>query len=76
MTDTQDELVDCIRDMEVMEQQLQDYSNIITTQQNTIEGMTPTMMIEKQWAKNWDKRRGDMEWLIGVDKLVIKMLAN
>jgi hypothetical protein len=32
MTDTQDELVDCIRDMEVMEQQLQDYSNIITTQ--------------------------------------------
>ncbi len=76
IADTQDELADCIPDMEVMEQQLQEYSNIITTHQNTIERMTLTMMIEKLWVKNWDKRGGHMDWTIGVDKLVMEMLAN
>ena len=47
IADNQDELIDCLRDMEVMEEQLQEYSNINATLQNTIEEMTPTMTIGK-----------------------------
>ena len=47
IADNQDELVDRLCDMEVMEEQLQEYSNIKTTLQSTIEEMTPTMMIGK-----------------------------
>ena len=47
IADIQDKLVDRPRDMEVMEDQLQEYSNINTTLQNTIEEMTPTMTIWK-----------------------------
>ena len=47
IAENQDELVDCLHDMEVMEEQLQEYSNINTTLQNSIEEMTPTMMIGK-----------------------------
>jgi hypothetical protein len=51
LADSQDKLVDRIRNMEVMEQQLHEYSNIISTQQSTIEEMTP-LIIAKQWVKN------------------------
>ncbi len=47
IADNQDKLVGRLRDMEVMEEQLQEYSNINTTVQNTIKEMTPTMMIRK-----------------------------
>ena len=47
IADNQDELVDCLHDMEVMEEQLQEYSNINASLQNTIEEMTPTMTIWK-----------------------------
>ena len=47
IADIQDKLVDRPRDMEVMEDQLQEYSNINATLQNTIEEMTPTMTIWK-----------------------------
>ncbi len=33
IADNQDELVDCLRDMEVMEEKLQEYININTTLQ-------------------------------------------
>ncbi len=45
LADSQDELVDRLRDMEVMEQQLKQYSDIISSQQNTIEEMTPTPQV-------------------------------
>ncbi len=54
LADSQDELVDCLRNMEVMEQRLQEYSEIISSQQNTIEEMTPKIFA-KQWVKNRDK---------------------
>ena len=76
IADNQDKLVERLRDMEVMEEQLQEYSNINTTVQNTIKEMTPTMMIGKRWVKNQDKRGGHMEWTIEVDKLVMELLAN
>ena len=76
IADNQDELVDRLRDMEVMEEQLQEYSNINATLQNTIEEMTPTMTIGKRWIKNQDKRGGHMEWTVEVDKLVIELLVN
>ena len=76
IADNQDELVDRLRDMEVMEEQLQEYSIINTTLQNTIKEMTPTMTIGKRWVKNQDKRGGHMEWTIEVDKLVMELLAN
>ena len=76
IADNQDELVDCLHDMEVMEEQLQEYSNINNTLQNTIEEMTTTMMIGKRWVKNQDKQGGHMEWTIEVDKLVMVLLAN
>ena len=44
IADNQDELVDRLRDMEVMEEQLQEYSNINATLQNTVEEMTPTIL--------------------------------
>jgi hypothetical protein len=47
IADNQDELVDRLCDMEVMEEQLQEYSNINTNLQNTIKDMTPTMAIGK-----------------------------
>ena len=70
IADNQDELVDRLRDMEVMEDQLQEYSNINATLQNTIEEMTPTVTIGKRWVKNQDKQGGHMIWTIEVDKLV------
>ncbi len=76
IADNQDELVDRLRDMEVMEEQLQEYSNINATLQNTVEVMTPTMMIGKRWVKNQDKRGGHMEWTVEVDKLVMELLVN
>ena len=76
IADNQDELVNRLRDMEVMEEQLQEYSNINATLQNTIDEMTPTMTIGKRWVKNQDKRGGHMEWAIEVDKLVMELLAN
>jgi hypothetical protein len=77
LADSQDELVDRLRDMEVMEQQLKEYSNIISSQQNTIEEMAPTPQIfAKQWVKNWDKRGGHMEWTVECDKLVLELLAS
>jgi hypothetical protein len=45
IADNQDELVDHLRDIEVMEEQLQEYSNINASLQNTIEEMTPTMIL-------------------------------
>jgi hypothetical protein len=62
--------------MEVMEEQLQEYSNINASLQNTIEEMTPTMTIGKRWVKNQDKRGGHMEWTVELDKLVMELLAN
>jgi hypothetical protein len=76
IADNQDELVDRLRDMEVMEEQLQEYSNINATLQNTVEEMTPTMTIGKKWVKNQDKRGGRMEWTVEVDKLVMELLVN
>ena len=76
IADNQDELVDRLRDMEVMEEQLQEYSNINASLQNTIEEMTPTMTIGKRWVKNQDKRGGHMEWTVEVDKLVMELLVN
>jgi hypothetical protein len=76
IADNRDELVDRLRDMEVMDEQLQEYSNIKTTLQNTIEEITPTMTIGKRWVKNQNKRGGHMEWTIEVDKLVMELLAN
>ena len=60
LADSQDELVDRLHNVEVMEQQLQEYSNIISSQQNTIEEMTP-QIFAKQWVKNRDKHGGHME---------------
>ena len=37
-------LVDQIHNMEVMQQQLQEYGNIISTQQSTIEEMMPPII--------------------------------
>jgi hypothetical protein len=77
LADSQDELVDRLRDMEVMEQQLKEYSNIISSQQNTIEEMTPTPQIfANQWVKNRDKHGGHMEWTVENDKLVLELLAS
>jgi hypothetical protein len=77
LSDSQDELVDHLRDMEVMEQQLKEYNDIISSQQNTIEEMTPTPQIfAKQWVKNRDKRGGHMEWTVECDKLIMELLAN
>jgi hypothetical protein len=77
LVDSQDELVDCLCDMEVMEQQLKEYSDIISSQQNTIEEMTPTPQIfAKQWVKNRDKQGGHMEWTVKCDKLVLELLAS
>ncbi len=77
MADSQDELVDRLRDVEVMEQQLKEYSNIISSQQNTIEEMTPTPLIfAKQWVKTQDKHGGHMEWTVECDKLVLELLAS
>ncbi len=77
LADSQDELVYCLCDMEVMEQQLKEYSNIISSQKNTIEEMTPTPQIfAKQWVKNQDKRGGHMEWTVKCDKLVLELLAS
>ena len=50
-----------------MEEQLQEYSNINASLQNTIEEMTPTMTIGKRWVKNQDKRGGHMEWTVELD---------
>jgi len=84
IADDQYELVDLLCDMEVMEEQLQEYSNINASLQNTIEEMTPTMRIGKRWVKSQDKRGGHMEWTVGghmewtveLDKLVMELLAN
>ncbi len=77
MADSQDELVDRLRNMEVMEQQLKEYSKIKSSQQNTIEEMTPTPQIfAKQWVKNRDKHGGHMEWTVECDKLVLELLAS
>ena len=77
LSDSQDELVDHLRKMEVMEQQLKEYNDIISSQQNTIEEMTPTPQIfAKQWVKNRDKRGGHMEWTVECDKLIMELLAN
>jgi hypothetical protein len=76
IADNQDELVDRLRDMEVIEEQLQEYSNINASLQNTIEEMTPTITIGKRWVKNQDKRGGHMEWTVELDKLVMELLAN
>jgi len=59
-----------------MEEQLQEYSNINASLQNTIEEMTPTMRIGKRWVKSQDKRGGHMEWTVELDKLVMELLAN
>ncbi len=75
LADSQDELVDRLHNVEVMEQQLQEYSNIISSQQNTIEEMTP-QIFAKQWVKNRDKRGGHMEWTVECDELVMELLAN
>ena len=61
--------------MEVIEQQMEEYSAIICTQEDTIGSMT-TPTIAKQWAKNKDKKGRHMEWMVQCDKLVIKLLAN
>jgi hypothetical protein len=58
-----------------MERGLQEYSNIISTQQSTIEEMTPPT-IAKQWVKYQDKCGGHMEWMVECDKLVMELLAN
>ena len=61
--------------MEVMEQQLEEYSAIIRTQGDTIGSMT-TPTIAKQWAKNKDKKGRHMQWTVQCNKLVIELLAN
>ena len=60
--------------MEVMEQQLEEDSAIICTQENTIGSMT-TPTIAKQWVKNKDKKGGTWNGL-SKKKLVIKLLTN
>ena len=75
LSDIQDELIGRQRDMEVMEQRLEEYSAIIRTQEDTIGSMT-TPTIAKQWVKNKDKKGMHMEWTVQCNKLVIELLAN
>jgi hypothetical protein len=58
-----------------MERQLEEYSAIIRTQEDTISSMTPPT-IAKQWVKNKDKKGGHVEWTVGCDKLVIELFTN
>jgi hypothetical protein len=58
-----DDLVDQQRSIVLMEQQLQEYSEIIRNQSNQIDSSTPST-IAKQWVKNKGKKGGHMEWMV------------
>ena len=70
-----DELVDQQRYIIVMEQRLEEYSEVIRDQTNLIDTFKPTIFA-KQWVKNKGKKGGHMEWTVQCDKLIIELLAN
>ena len=49
--------------MEVMKQQLEEYSAIIRTHEDT-RGYMTTPIIAKQWVKNKDNKGWHMEWTV------------
>ena len=75
METVKDELVDQQQSIIVMDQCLEEYSEVIRDQRKQIDLITPTI-IAKQWVKNKGKKGGHVEWTVQCDKLVIKLLAN